>query len=300
MKKTLLIMFLFALSIAEVIQAGSPEKKWVKELREKLESDGSVLLYWECDHGWRDCNCGGNYYIPATRKQISDSPVWNTNSLLPPLSLEKAITIAQAELKQKNPDYDQFRLSQASLSLISGIGINREKWWYFFNYHGTSQIRHDRSFLICVLMDGTALKPCIVEHNLKTWTDKDKVLHGKMTAKEDDAIRKDIEKRLAAIIVPEIDFRQANIFDVVDDYNHCVAEYGTGAEKKEETRLQIRLHESAIIQSCPPYALPIDAPLLAFSCKDVSLLEVLKITVNVLQLKMHMEGNVVTLYNPKN
>ena len=102
------------------------------------------------------------------------------------------------------------------------------------------------------------------------------------------------------IIVPEIDFRQADIFDVVECYDKFVADYGTGAEKKEETRLQIRLHESALIYTCPPYALPMHVNLIAFAGKDLSLLEALKITVNVSQLKMHMEGNVVTLYNPKN
>jgi len=104
MKKTILVIFLSALCLIETTKAGSQEK-WVTELEAKLKSAGSVLLYYD-NFRYEQAE----YYIPATLEQVSAAPAWNTNSPLPPMSLEKALTIALEELKQKNPDYDHFRL----------------------------------------------------------------------------------------------------------------------------------------------------------------------------------------------
>lgn len=299
MRKPLPIIVLLFFNIIAVAMAGSPQQKWVKDLTAKLQENGSVLIYWDCGCSASNCDGAGAVYVTATKEQISAAPPWNTNSLLPPLSLEKALTITLEELRQKNPDFS-FRLSLAEMYAPGGR-VGADKWLYALNYHGTSQAFHDRFFTAYVLMDGTILKPSIIEP--KTWS-KDKIPNlstveiGKNPA-ENEPIQKEIEKRLEAIVIPELDFRQANILDIIDFYDKAVTDYGTGAEKKEKSRLRIRLHESVINHSYPPYSLPIAAPILAFAGKEMSLLEALKISTNLARLALHYEGNVVTLYDPK-
>jgi hypothetical protein len=47
------------------------------------------------------------------------------------------------------------------------------------------------------------------------------------------------ERRLLRIQVPEIDFRQANLFDMLDFLDACIARFGRGPELNDKTRVRI-------------------------------------------------------------
>ncbi|MFC1497692.1 hypothetical protein ACFLS1_04345 [Verrucomicrobiota bacterium] len=302
MKKIFLIMFLLTLCMAADINAGGGEytytgrsKKWfaeVKKLGTRLESEGSVLFYV-------DGNVGNYHYISATLKQISDSPTWNpANTLLPLLSLEKALTITEKELKKTNKAYDNFRLIDSTLSKCNtNKEICKNKWKYILKFRGTSRTHHDRTFLASVLMDGTILKPHIVGWSS---TDKAKDSSPDITdVKELPATRKKTEERLSSVIVPELDFRQANVYDIIEVLEDYISEYGNEIEKNEKTQIHLKVHKSVSPDNNLPYALPIHTSLIAFHAKKMSIWEALKLTAQLGQLKLHTEGNVVTIYDPK-
>jgi len=80
------------------------------------------------------------------------------------------------------------------------------------------------------------------------------------------------EKRLMAIRVPEIDFRSANLFDMLLFLDHSVAQYGTGPETNAATRVRITwtpaLEAASADKDYQCYLLP--------KTEDVSILEALQ------------------------
>lgn len=295
MKQTLLITFLVSLCMTEMTEAGGPGTKWDAQLQAKMESTGSVLLYRDNPPG------PPSYYISATLSQVATSPDWSTNCPLPPLSLEAALTMAKKELEQKNRQFDSFRLTQAGLGRISGRGTGETKWWYLLNYYGTSRTHRDRKFLVPVLMDGTFLKPSLIEEDTG-WIMTDKMTSSQSIAEihaKGARNAPETEKRLSAIIIPEIDFRQANIFDIIAFYDKAIPQHGTGAETNDATRIRIRVHKAALGGEALPYALPELPPCLTFTAKKISLLNALRLTAGLAQLELFMDGNVITLYNSK-
>ena len=117
--------------------------------------------------------------------------------------------------------------------------------------------------------------------------------------KRDIGPNPETEVRMSAVIIPEIDFRQANIRDVVEFCGSAIAEHGTGLEEDKESRLKVRIHNSALVCKRLPYALPEVSPLITFAARDISLLEALNIIMELAHLKMSIDENVITVFNPK-
>jgi hypothetical protein len=99
-----------------------------------------------------------------------------------------------------------------------------------------------------------------------------------------------IEKRLNAIIIPEIDFRCANIYDIIDFYDHCVKEHGGEDEKDDKTRVRI---------VCDKAGFGDNIPLLHFSSLNMPLLYALRLSCAVGDVKYRITDNTVTVYKPK-
>jgi hypothetical protein len=96
-----------------------------------------------------------------------------------------------------------------------------------------------------------------------------------------------IEKRLNAIIVPEIDFRCANIYDIIDFYDLCVKKHGGGDEKDDKSRVRL-VYDEIEFGDAPP--------LLHFSSLKMPLLYALRLSCKVGMLKYRIKDNVVTVY----
>jgi len=99
-----------------------------------------------------------------------------------------------------------------------------------------------------------------------------------------------IEKRLNAIIVPEIDFRCANIYDIIDFYDQCVKEHGGEDEKDDKARVRL---------VCAKAEFGGNIPLLHFSSLNMPLLYALRLSCAVGDVKYRITDNTVTVYKPK-
>ena len=135
-----------------------------------------------------------------------------------------------------------------------------------------------------------------------------------------DTERIKIEKKMEAIKIPEIDFRQANIFDVVTFLSQSSADFDNVSKEDEEKGVNIILNlgtgkgqpatASRTGEAAVPFGeagefegaaqvQPTDIPLITFNARYISLLETLKIVTDIANLKYRIQGNIVMII-PKN
>ena len=100
-----------------------------------------------------------------------------------------------------------------------------------------------------------------------------------------------IEKRLNAIIVPEIDFRCANIYDIIAFYDDCVKQHGGADENDDKSRVRL---------VCDTTGFGEDVPLLHFGSLKMPLLYAIRLSCKVGGLKYKISDNIVTVYTPEN
>ena len=99
-----------------------------------------------------------------------------------------------------------------------------------------------------------------------------------------------IEKRLNAIIVPEIDFRCANTYDIISFYDGCVKKYGGEEETLDKSRIRIVVDKTSFGD---------DVPLNHFSSLKMPLLYALRLTCALGDLEYRIKGTTVTVFKPK-
>ena len=98
-----------------------------------------------------------------------------------------------------------------------------------------------------------------------------------------------IEKRLNAIIVPEIDFRCANIYDIIDFYDLCVRQHGGEAERLDRSRIRLVCDRTQTREGVP-------VTLIHFSSLKMPLLYALRLSCAIGELKYRIKDNTVTVY----
>ena len=127
-----------------------------------------------------------------------------------------------------------------------------------------------------------------------------------------DSDRLMIIEKMRKIKIPEIDFRQANIHDVVDFLQTASVEFDTEDTENDENRgvniiLNLSAGQPAVVEAEPedPFALAADgggakaqgsdiSPV-TFSARYVSLYEALKIVTDVANLKFRVTGTIVMI-----
>ena len=124
---------------------------------------------------------------------------------------------------------------------------------------------------------------------------------------QSDRVR--ILKKMESIIVPEIEFRQANIHDVISFLQDASSEFDDVDVDDTRRGVNIILNirsaegEAAAPAVEDPFATPstdlapaaTGVPLITFSARHISLLEALKIVTRVANLKYRIEGTVVMI-----
>jgi len=129
-----------------------------------------------------------------------------------------------------------------------------------------------------------------------------------------DRIRRDqVNRKMSSIIIPEVDFRSANIHDVISFLQESSVEFDQTAKEGEKRGINIILNlgSSGAPAAAPATtelfpaagataeasaAAPVDASnsaLITFKARDISLFDALKIVTEVSQTKFRVEGNVV-------
>jgi Ca-activated chloride channel family protein len=122
----------------------------------------------------------------------------------------------------------------------------------------------------------------------------------KRVSKREESLR-----RLDEIRIPELDFRQAKVADVVDFFKHQSVECG----EKDGKVVEIALTAGQKCAEEEPVADPFasaevsqpatDGPLVTFSAKDISLKEALDITADVSGMKYEVDENGAITMSPK-
>ncbi|MBN1558554.1 MAG: hypothetical protein JW951_10470 [Lentisphaerae bacterium] len=133
------------------------------------------------------------------------------------------------------------------------------------------------------------------------------------TPPEEAQARKRILDKMGRIVIPELDFRQANIHDVIDFLQEASVEFDKESEEGEQRGVNIILNlrserrGEAGLGAGPadPFAAALEADTgtgggagtdvqsITFSARHISLLEALDIVTNVADLKYRIEGSVV-------
>ncbi len=117
-----------------------------------------------------------------------------------------------------------------------------------------------------------------------------------------------IRQKLESIRIPEIDFRQANIHDVVDFLQRASVDFDVSDDPEDMKGVNIILNlgqsaQPAAAPSNDPFAAVMqtsagvgsDIPLITFSARYLSLLEALKTVTSVANLKYRIEGSIVMI-----
>jgi len=118
-----------------------------------------------------------------------------------------------------------------------------------------------------------------------------------------------IAEKMEKIIIPELNFRQANIIDVVDFLQRASIEYDTSDSPPEEKGVNIILNlgadaaPAANVGEPDPFAIPNSTvsdsgsgtKAITFSSRYISLMEALKIVTQISQLKYRIDGSVVMI-----
>ena len=99
-----------------------------------------------------------------------------------------------------------------------------------------------------------------------------------------------VEKRLNSIIIPEFEFRCANLFDIVEFYDSCIKKHGGDAEKNDKNRIRL---------VCDKTGFGDNIPLLHFSSLNMPLLYALRLSCAVGDVKYRIKDNIVTVYKPE-
>jgi hypothetical protein len=299
MRKVLKTALLFAFVASLTFAGGGPH--WMTDVEKALAAEGKVMAH--C------ISWGRRLYTAATPEQIAKCPVWDGQSE-PPLSLGKAISAARARVKKDNPTFGP--LESGNIRLQQG---HSGKWIYTIYLDGDAP--HDggsarAEFVVDVMMGGTTLArrfgdaPRREEEQLAVG-EPEVTRNGKSSLPVAETDRHDIERRMNEIIIPEVDFRQANLRDVIMFLDCMVSEHGAGREKHDDSRVKVGIGRHFTLAErralLPPHAIhwsgmP-DEPLLTFAARDIGLLEVLGIVVSVSEQEYTIRGRVVSIDDPK-
>ncbi len=135
-----------ALSMCLTSCDSSDKTQNTKALMSHLEEEGLVMLWTSFEDD------GSVIHYSTTEDVISHVPEWDGISE-PPLSIPKAIQLAQGHLKQ-----DQLTLSSVSANKVPSFK-NPNRWQYILSFHteptdGSYPISHT----VCMLMNGTIIE----------------------------------------------------------------------------------------------------------------------------------------------
>jgi len=127
---------------------------------------------------------------------------------------------------------------------------------------------------------------------------------GETRVDEEEIERRKIIERMKAIVIPEIDFRQANIYDVVQFLQDNSREWDPDRKgvniilhlgEQEAAPAPVTTGFFGAVEAQPGVKEAGDVPLITFRARDVTLFEALKIVTEVASLKYRIEDRVVKI-----
>ena len=143
----LLILLLFGAILLPVAKAGERD-------------DESLLSY-------RSYAFGKEYTTVIREDAVKKSPVWLATAENPPVSVRKAIKLADAKRQKLVHDTTRFKWRRESISLEFFRGVEVEDrykfpyWHIHYEAHGGGETGPPDDLDLFVLMDGTLIEPIV-------------------------------------------------------------------------------------------------------------------------------------------
>ena len=103
---------------------------------------------------------GRTQVFTITRERAESLPDWEPDTQPPPLALMKAIDVAKAAARKRQPKFDDLKVTSVNLNGINCYPVIPGKWYYVVHM---SPVMDGRAFFggiwEVVLMDGTVVEP---------------------------------------------------------------------------------------------------------------------------------------------
>jgi hypothetical protein len=99
-----------------------------------------------------------------TNQRFEAQPKWQPSNATLPLSIPKALELAEAWIKKKNPEVKTFAVSSIALAPMGCCSNSVQDRWYFrveFNPVVGGQRLYGGQFIAAVLFDGSVVEPRI-------------------------------------------------------------------------------------------------------------------------------------------
>lgn len=270
----------------------------------------------------------GKYWHPKTAELLgeiekAENKPPESKRIYPPVRWEQKDYIVQqrdlaARMKMAKQYYLTGEYNRARELYESIMRIDPENTEAIRMMHKIGEIKERAS-----MQEREMTRQGMIAETRKAWNRRDYVdlgelgemrtnVVGGVRAPPDEILRQEILKKMEKIMMPEIDFRQANIRDVVDFLSKESREQDK--EETDQTKKGVNIvlnlaapgmqrQEAAQPAIVDPFAPPAPAAgpvgaenninLITFSAHNISLHEALKIVCNVANLKYRVEGSIV-------
>ena len=260
---------LLGMLASHAFAGGGNWQNWVVQEKKDLAAEGKVMAHLI---DWRN-----RIYTAATPEQMAKCPAWDQQSE-PPLSMATAIQSARSRVQRDNPTFGHITLD--NIKCDQG---HSSKWVYTVRLRGQAPDDDGGStraeFAVDVMMDGTILErrfgPPFTQKLEQIETGEPEITRNGSAPPIEEGKLHGTERRMRGIIIPEVDFRQAALIDVVSFLDCVVSEYGAGIEKNDNSRVKIQMGRFFTTEELrgflPPHAVYWSGtpgiPLLAFSSR---------------------------------
>jgi hypothetical protein len=110
------------------------------------------------------------YQWEISNEKFNAQPSWSPTAGAPPLAINKAVEIADAWIKSKNPEIKKFSLSSVAFFASENWESQPSQRWYFrIEFHPivSGQRLYGGQFIAVVLFDGTVVEPRAEKRGLK-------------------------------------------------------------------------------------------------------------------------------------
>ena len=287
--------------------------KWAVDLRDQGDIDESLAMALQAK---AHRHPGADRLIEELRSAPEDEP---EEAPKPKRRKEQQDFVDKqariAELLREGHDHlrvREFDRAQEKFEAVLQPDLDPQNTEAIRMIHKIARTRYDRAS-----MEYEATRTDLMTEVRRTWLPRDRgqtetsqrvmqEFTQEVGGESDERIR--IRKKMEQIRIPEIDFRTANIHDVIDFLQEASVEFDTdpGAGGQRGVNIILNLGQTAGSAPAPksddPFAEVLDGggggggvPLITFSARYISLLEALRIVTEVAYLKYRIEGSVVMI-----
>jgi len=108
---------------------------------------------------------GQLYQNKVSESQLQKTPSWSPEEGAPPLSIQKAVELAKAYIKKKNPEFTDYVMTEIKLDQFVFPKYFKDKWCYILIFMKVPEkCCVPESMNVLVMMDGTVNEPELIKY----------------------------------------------------------------------------------------------------------------------------------------